>query len=58
MDSGKTKNPTTEQKRVLLFWDGPASSLPEHRQCLSEILEDAAFQPRCNIKHLAIRGTN
>lgn len=58
MDSGKTKNPTTDQKRVLLFWDGLASSLPEHRQCLSEILEDAAFQHRCNIKDLAIAGSN
>lgn len=58
MDSGKTKNPTTDQKRVLLFWDGLASSLPEHRQCLSEILEDAAFQHGCNIKDLAIAGSN
>lgn len=58
MDSRKTKNPMTDQKRVLLFWDGLASSMPEHRQCLSEILEDAAFQQRCNIKDLAICVSN
>lgn len=58
IDSGKTKNPVTDQKRVLLFWDGLASSMPKHRQCLSEILEDAAFQHRCKIKNLAIDDGN
>lgn len=58
MDSGKSKNLRTDQKRVLLFWDGLASSVPEHRQRLCEILENAAFQHRCNVKDLAIGGSN
>jgi len=56
MDGEKIKNPTTDQKRVLLFWNGLASSIPKHRQCLREILEDAAFQHRCSTKDLAIGG--
>lgn len=58
MDSGKTKNLKTDQKRVLLFWDGLASPVPEHRQRLCKILENAAFHHRCNIKDLAIGGSN
>lgn len=58
MDSGRTKNLRTDQKRVLLFWVGLVSPMPEHRQCLCEILENAAFHHRCNIKDLAIIGSN
>lgn len=57
MGSGKNKNPRTDQKRVLLFWNGLASFLPEHMQCLSKILEDSAFQHGCNIVDLDISSS-
>lgn len=52
------KSPKANQKRVMLFSDGLSRCMPRHRQYLSKMLEDAAFQYRCNINDLAICSSN